>query len=68
MKTCETSVRRLGAPPGARYDGPVMLRKFLIALREWAVRHVLRTKDDRYGDYMLFDDMVVDVPKERDRR
>lgn len=44
-----------------------MLRKPLTVLREWAVCHLLRPKNDLYGDYMLFDDVLVDVPKERDR-
>lgn len=37
----------------------------LVALRAWAVRHLLRSKDEeRYGDLIVFDDVLVYLPKE----
>jgi hypothetical protein len=45
-----------------------MLRMILVALRGWAVRHVLRSKDQRYGDGMLFDDILVYMPEHTERK
>jgi hypothetical protein len=42
-----------------------MVRNMLVALRRWAVRHVLRSKHERYGDLVVFDEMLVYLPIER---
>lgn len=44
-----------------------MFRRILVVLRDWAVRHVLRPKDERIGDYLVIDDLLIDAPIERPR-
>ena len=51
-----------------RYDRSAMLRKILVAFRDWAVRHVLRSKDERIGDYLFFDDILIESPLDRPRK
>lgn len=45
-----------------------MLRKILAGLRRWAVRYVLRSKDERIGDYVFFDDVLIESPLDRPRK
>jgi hypothetical protein len=44
-----------------------MFRRILAALRDWTVRHVLRPKHERIGDYLVIDDLLIDAPLEQKR-